>query len=578
MKFHFIGIGGSGMSVVAEILAKQGHTVSGSDRKSTPTLEYIQDLGAQVYLGHDASQVDPEAILVVSSAVRTDNPEYECAYKRGQRIWHRSVALRFAALEQDFVAVAGTHGKTTTTALIATALSALGADPSFAVGGKVTQFGTGAHVGAGKIFIAEADESDGSFLNYRPRAIIVTNQEPDHLDHHGTKENLERAFLNFVHNLGKDGVLICNSDDPGSRGIALQAIRDGIAVATYGRAAGPFNSEITAGTSYGKVIDKSVDMIMHQQDEQARGNRVSPMIGRNDKIFDRQNQLLKYASAEEQPSSEERLNPDSTIKFVNYLGHLQVDNVCVWKTGTDIEDQMTQNPDDQVGKAFLPSGWTGTPVLSIPGMHNMDNAAGALLVAAALGFDANKVCASFAAYQGTKRRFELRGTVSSVRVYDDYAHHPTEIKAAIAMARTAVNEGGRLVVLFQPHLYTRTRNFSKEFAQSLQGADVVVVSGVCGAREDPIAGVEGNLITEKMQTLSSPSEAPVGMPYVEFVQDRIGSAKRTADLARPNDLIMTMGCGDVNELCPVILEQLQENSSICSPMQKSEQSKGQEEI
>ncbi len=239
MKFHLIGIGGSGMSVLAELLLADGHIVSGSDREHTKLTDTLAAAGAEIFTGHSSANVADDAIVVVSSAIKDSNPELAIARAREQQIMHRSQALAYTARDKDFVAVAGTHGKTSTSSMLALALEALGKDPSRAIGGELVGELPGGYLGTGKVFVAEADESDESFLNYEPRVAVVTNVEADHLDHYGTQEAVAQAFVSFSHRLLPQGVLICCSDDAGARSLAQQALCEGVRVLTYGRQAAP---------------------------------------------------------------------------------------------------------------------------------------------------------------------------------------------------------------------------------------------------------------------------------------------------------------------------------------------------
>ncbi|MFY9262792.1 MAG: UDP-N-acetylmuramate--L-alanine ligase [Actinomycetaceae bacterium] len=439
MEFYLIGIGGAGMSVVAQLLLAQGHQVSGSDRKLNKATDALVAAGAQVFAGHDAAQVPPQAIVVRSSAIKPDNPEYAVALERGQEIWHRSQALAFASRNQDFIAVAGAHGKTSTSAMIARTLDALGADPSRAIGGSLAGGLPGGYLGTGTMLVAEADESDGSFLNYTPRIALVTNIEPDHLDHYGTAEAFEEAFVDFTRRIVPNGLLVACADHPGSRALALAARLAGIRTVTYGR-------------------------------------------------------------------------EESTTDHV----HLH-------------DTTVTYN-----GKSYQIN-------LSVPGEHMLLNAAGAWAVCHELGYDGDDIGRALAAFGGTARRFDLRGTEAGVAVIDDYAHHPAEVAVTLATARKETK--GAVRVLFQPHLYSRTQNFAREFATALDSADSVIVTSVFPAREVPEDGLEGDAIVAY-------SEKAIFEPDMEV------AARMIAGQAADGDLILTMGAGDVTELPPIILEEL----------------------
>lgn len=446
MKFYLIGVGGAGMSVVAELLIAAGHEVSGSDRAASANTEHLSGLGAQIFLGHRAEQVPEDAIVVRSSAIKPANPEYSIALQRDQVIWHRSEALAFAAKEKDFIAVAGAHGKTSTSGMLAAALAHLGADPSRAIGGSLAGGLPGGYLGTGTMLIAEADESDGSFLNYQPRVALVTNIEPDHLDHYGTVEAFEQAFLDFAGRLTDDGLLIVCTDGAAGQRLATSAHERGIAVATYGKSAGGhYHAQLT------------------------------------------------------------NINP---------AGH-----------GTITYD----------GESY-------DVALSVPGEHMLLNAVGAWLAGCELGFDGSAMAQALSTFTGTGRRFELRGEVDSIRVIDDYAHHPTEVAATLTTAQEQTD--GKVRVLFQPHLYSRTRNFAQQFAQALDLADTVVVTSVYAAREVPEDGVEGDAIVAHSQKAT-------------YIPDAVEAAHAIAATAEPGDIVMTMGAGDVTALAPVIVRDLE---------------------
>lgn len=452
MKYHLIGIGGAGMSVVGELLLAEGAVVSGSDAKASAATEHLVALGAVVSIGQAAGNVPDDAAVVVSSAIRETNPELAVARERGQRVMHRSQALALAARGKDFVAVAGAHGKTSTSAMLAVALRELGADPSWAIGGTVTGVGAGAHLGHGSSLVAEADESDASFLNYTPRLAIVTNVEPDHLDHYGTREAFEQSFVEFSRRVVPGGLLVVCGDDAGAARLGTTALSEGTRVVSYGR------GEPLAGAEWHVRI----------ADEHHRAGRAAG-------------------------------------SFVDETGSYPI-------------------------------------ALQVVGGHNLLNAAGAWAAGVELGQDRSAMARALATFAGTGRRFETRGEAAGITVVDDYGHHPTEVAATLRAARERVGQG-RVLVLFQPHLYSRTRNFAVEFARALELADLAVVTGVYAAREDPMPGVEGDLITGHMDE-------------AVFISDKAEAAAWIADQAREGDLLLTVGAGDVTELATVILARI----------------------
>lgn len=449
---HFIGIGGSGMSGIARIMTMNGVTVSGSDAKESSVVEVLRALGATVTIGHCADNLGEAETLVISSAIREDNPELVEARRRGLRILHRSGALASLMTERRAVAVAGTHGKTTTTSMTTVALQACGLDPSFVIGGVLSTTGTNAHLGSGDVFVAEADESDGSFLLYEAAIGILTNVEADHLDHYGTGEKVREAFIEFCSGIqNRGGTIIACADDPGSFDVAGHARRQGATVVLYG-------------------VSEAADIVIHDFDSGIASEFTLDLPGRD--------QPLAVA-------------------------------------------------------------------LRQPGMHNALNATAAIAVAHSLGADVDRAAAGLAGYGGTRRRFEDRGIAEGVRVIDDYAHHPTELRAVLSAARGVVTDGGRVWAIFQPHLYSRTMEFREEFAQALGLADEVVVLDVFPAREDPVPGVTGALIADR-----------VPQKNVKFVESFAEAVPFVAGRVRPGDLVLTIGAGDVTILGPELLSAL----------------------
>lgn len=454
---HFIAIGGSGMNGIASMMLAQGISVSGSDRQDSKYLRSLEAQGARVYVGHRAEQLGDAATVVASSAIRDDNPELAEARRRGLRVLHRSAALGSLLLGHRGIAVAGTHGKTTTTAMIAHVLSGCGFDPSFVIGGALTGTATGGHRGSGDIMVIEADESDGSFLQYPREIAVVTNIDPDHLSNWGNAENYADGFLRFA-TADSVRLLVCSADDPGAVAMTEQ-VRRRTATGLPGPAI------MTFGTS---------------------------------------------------------ANADVQILDVSLAG-----------TGSTFELRW--------------DGYLGSVELSVPGQYNVLNAAAAYAVAVWLGADEAGARHELSRYQGTYRRFQLIGTPNNIRVYDDYAHHPTEVLNTLIAARTGVGDG-RVVVCFQPHLYTRTRDFWRELAHALEQADEAIVMDVCGDREDPIPGIDGAMVANAV--------AP-GTAQVTYQPIWDEAAPTVAQIARPGDLVITVGCGDVTKVAPKIVAEIQ---------------------
>ena len=453
-RVHFVGIGGAGLSGIARIMLARGLTVSGSDAKQSLTLDALRALGATCYVGHDASQVRDADTLVVSTAVRETNPEVVEAQRLGLRMLPRSAALASVMQGRKVVAVAGTHGKTTTTSLLTVALQHCGADPSFAIGGELNESGSNAHDGSGELFVAEADESDGAFLVYSPYVGLVTNVEADHLDNWGTEAAYYAAFEEFLGRIDTTGFLVMCVDDDGAADLAVTARGRGLTVVTVGESAAAdvraADVRFAGATSTFTVID--------------RGRR---------------------------------------------LGEVR---------------------------------------LQIPGRHYVLDALAALAAGLGLGFPFADLARGLGSFSGTRRRMELKGEAGGVRVYDSYAHHPNEIAGDLQAARSLAGEG-RVLVAFQPHMVSRTKIFGAAMGRALGAADMVVVMDVYVAREDPEPGVSGALVADAV---------PLPPEAVIFEPRYASTAAHLVERARPGDVVLTLGAGDVTLLAPEVLAQLGE--------------------
>jgi UDP-N-acetylmuramate--alanine ligase len=445
-KLHFIGIGGAGMSGLARIALTHGAQVSGSDEKDSSVLAALSALGATVFSSHSAENVQGADLVIYSNAISHSNSERVAAENSNIPTYTRAQALALLMSESISIAVAGTHGKTTTSSMLTVALQACGVDPSFAIGGTISASGSNAHRGTGEYFVAEADESDGSFIEYKPFGAIVTNVEHDHVDYFATPADVTAAFEDFAQTISPDGFLVYCADDAGS--LAL------------GRSKRSYLS-----ISYGENAES--DLHIDQVELGAKGSRARA--------------LWKGKS----------------------IGHLE---------------------------------------LNVPGRHNIDNAAAALAVGLHLGLPTAGLLAGLASFAGTGRRFELKGTVHGIRVIDDYGHHPTEIRVTLDAARRYAGDG-RLLVIFQPHRYSRTQAFMSEFASALSLADDVTLLEVYAASEKPIPGVSSEAIAQSMTN-------------GKYVPNFVDATDAMIEMAKPGDVIMTLGAGDVSSLGPIIVDGL----------------------
>jgi len=445
-RIHFIGIGGAGMSGLARIALSHGITVSGSDAKDSSVVIALSALGADISTTHIGANVDGADLVVFSTAISSTNPERIRAQALGIPTLTRAAALAILMSESKSIAVAGTHGKTTTSSMLAVALQACGVDPSFAIGGTITASGSNAHRGTGDIFVAEADESDGSFIEYKPFAAIVTNVEHDHVDFFETPESVAQAFADFAATINSQGFLTYCADDSGAKNLAAGI--KGIKLVSYG-------------------VSDGADLHIDQIELSTMGSRAR------------------------------------AIWNGKSVGHIE---------------------------------------LQVPGQHNLLNAAGVLATGLKLGFPAAALLTGLSVFRGTGRRFEVKGSVHGVRVIDDYGHHPTEIRVTLEAARRYAADG-RLIVIFQPHRYSRTKAFAAAFASALDKADRSIVLEVYAASEKPIEGVTARLITNQM------SKGEYIPNFVEVTDSVVASAE-------PGDVIVTLGAGDVSSLAPIIVEGL----------------------
>jgi UDP-N-acetylmuramate--alanine ligase len=481
-RVHMVGIGGAGMSGIARILLDRGGLVSGSDAKESRGLHALRARGALIRIGHDASSLDllpggATAVITTHAAIPKTNPELVEARRRGIPVVFRPAVLAKLMAGRTTLMVTGTHGKTTTTSMLIVALQHCGRDPSFAVGGELGEAGTNAHHGSGDCFVAEADESDGSLLEYTPNVAVVTNIETDHLDFYGSADAYVKVFDSFVERLAPGGALVVCTDDPGAAALAERSAELGIRVLRFGSADRP-GEPLAAG-------------------------------------------LLSW----EQQGTE-------AVALIQ------------------LAPELDPEPHPLVMR------------LSVPGRHMALNAMGALLAAIEIGASADEVLDGLAGFEGVRRRFELVGTSgtgqASVRVFDDYAHHPTEIGATLAAVRTVLeqsggNINGRCIAVFQPHLYSRTKAFAAEFGRALDAADEVFVLDVYGAREQPLTGVSGAIIAEH-----------VSVP-VRYLPDFSAVAEEVAGAAGPGDVVVTMGAGDVTLLGPEIVTALRVRANRSAP-------------
>jgi UDP-N-acetylmuramate--alanine ligase len=453
-RVHFVGVGGIGMSGIAELLANLGYEVTGSDARESDVTQRLAQLGVEVHLGHDAAHVGAADVVVVSSAIAAANPEIVEARRRRIPVIPRAEMLAELMRLRYGIAIAGAHGKTTTTSMVALVLERAGLDPTAVIGGRLSAFGSNARLGRGQSMVVEADESDRSFLKLSPALALVTNIDREHMEAYGSWEALNGAFLEFINKVPFYGAAILCTDDDAVRALVPRAIRR---VITYG----------LAGDSRPDVA--GLDM-----------------------------QLEPFA--------------------VRCTVVQRVD-------GAEVE--------------------LGALRLQVPGRHNLLNALGAVAIGLELQVPFRRIAEALAEFGGAERRFQVRGERRGVMVVDDYGHHPTEIAAVIAAARSA---GRRLVVVFQPHRYSRTRDLLAEFGRALSAADEVVLTDIYPAGEPPIAGITIDSVAESVRA--------AGDCPLHVVRDVTDLPARVAGIARPGDLVITLGAGSIGAVGDGILTAL----------------------
>jgi len=450
-NIHFVGIGGVGMCGLAELLHREGYRVTGSDLRDGPSVARLRELGVDVAVGHDRILVGSAQVVVMSSAIRADNPEIVEARWRKIPVIGRAEMLAEMMRLQDGIAIAGSHGKTTTTSMIAHVLDVAGLDPTAVIGGRVMGHGdrSGARLGHGGLLVAEADESDGSFLRLSPVISVITNIDPEHLDHYGTFDRLRDAFVEFAGRVPFWGVAVLCIDHPGVQAILPRISRRYV---TYG-----FSSQADWVASDVSVAGRGMRFTVHERER-------------------------------------------------------------------------------RLGDVTLP----------VPGRHNVLNAMAALAVASELDVDFPVAAAALADFGGVERRFEHKGEARGVTVVDDYAHHPAEIRATLAAARGV--HPGRIVAIFQPHRYTRTRDCLDEFATAFNDTDRLIVCEIYAAGDDPIPGITGSVLGERIRAH--------GHRDVRFIASIDEVAERLAKELEAGDLVLTLGAGDIHRLGPLLLERL----------------------
>lgn len=470
-KVHFVGVGGIGMSGLAEILLNLGYEVSGSDLQPSEIIARLERLGLAFFEGHDATHVDDAGIVVMSAAVQPDNPEVSAARERGIPVLPRSQLLAdLMRLKANAVAVGGTHGKTTATSMISAFLDRANIGATSIVGGILHRSGTNARWGTGAYLVAEADEHDGSFLHLHPTIAVVTSIDAEHLEYYGTLDAIKRAFTEFCNGVPFYGYSIVCGDDPN-----VKAVLDDIDSVC-----------ITYGLEFGVSL---------------QGANVELAVPGPDR-----------------PKAEQ---------------------LAALRTRFDVVAH-----DHRLGQ----TGDLGKVEINATGLHNVRNALAACAVGLCLGMRFGMIAEGLAQFGGVRRRLQVSGSVNGVTVAEDYAHHPTEIASTLEAARWV--EPARVICVFQPHLYSRTRFFCEEFAAVLANADRAIITAIYGSREEPLPGVDSGILVDAAHAR--------GAQHVELLNDMHAVPDYLAPELQPGDLVLVLGAGDINRIAPRIVERLRD--------------------
>jgi len=453
-QIHLVGIGGAGMSGIAEVLLTMGYKVTGSDLQTSETTRRLEELGGKIFIGHQESNVGEAQVVVISSAVAAGNPEVVAAKARQIPVIPRAEMLAELMRLKFGVAIAGAHGKTTTTSMVANVLAQGGLDPTMVIGGKVNALGSHARLGRGELLVAEADESDGSFLRLSPTIVAVTNLDREHLDHYGSMERINESFLEFINKIPFYGLAVLCADDERLRALFPHIVKR---YHTYG---------------------------IHEQEGVSTDFKATDIS-------------LKQWGGE-------------------FRAHFRGKNLGPFR-------------------------------LAVPGIHNVSNALAAIAIGVELDIPVDLIRKGLAAFTGVERRFHLRGETGGIMVVDDYGHHPTEVRATLAAAKQGWDR--RLVVLFQPHRYTRTRDCVEDFAHAFDQADQLFITEIYAAGEQPIPGVSGEKLVEAIRA--------AGHPSVTFIERKESMPDQVLPHLKPGDLVLTLGAGDIWKAGTGILARLE---------------------